>query len=350
MPEKKPSTVKEVGFAVQHQEDLTPLNSPNLSLNINSYESQKRFTIHRLETEVDVTDFSVANEDQQLLAYVKRKWKEIFAPIKRSESFGKILIISILYTLRIFVLIRDMLKRGWRLEIVRRVGLKQEDYVPNSDFTDLLKYLKEGLVLIIMRSIYFLPHLIFISFTSSRLFSTAKNLFFWIFQRFLNGKQQGIIEYFLTEVIPELTFDLIMQFVILTLYMIIIWPIYRITMIKYALGIIKGRQFLSFTVFKDSAKIYRSASDEVLGIYFFTFFVDFFVFVLLTFVIFIPVLGILVFLFMNPTINLLFRHWPKGYAYGILAQKFIEKGLISLPNARNINPSINPVADTLPTS
>ena len=350
MSEKTPPTGEVLGFIVPYQTDLSPLNAPKLSLVIESdEESPQTFPIHKLETEIDVAEFAGEHESQQLQAYARKKIKEIFAPIRKSESVGKVGLMAVISTILSGILVfliwlNGILIRGWRLEIVRKVGLNHTSYVPSLHLMDIFNYLKKGLVLMVMRGIYFFPHFFFIWLNSQSYYVKLKDIIFWIWEKALGREEQSFLEYLMVEVFPEFTVDLVMQFVILVLYMIIVWPIYRITMIKYALGSIRGYQFLSPSVLRDSAHIYRTAAADVLGIYFFTFMVDFFI--TITSVLIRPVL---LFLggFILPTYKLIFRHWPKGYAYGILAQKLIAKGLIKIPPPSNMtNPTVSPVSTT----
>lgn len=333
----------EIGFAIPQNADLSALNAANLQLQLPQHNDLKNYIrINSLETDSDVSLFSSKEDVKGLMQHIQSRLKLLFAPLRTSIGTSRTLLAIIAYSflaIPFLFYFGWMFIRGWRLDIVRRVGLGEEiiNYVPDLQPLSVLRYLKKGFVLMLMRGIYFLPHFIFIALTSNRLLGILVQIFWWLWEKFWSGKDQSFINYIL-QILPEIFFDILLQLVILALYMVVVWPIYRITMIKYALGIIRGYDFLNPHVIKDSIHIYRKEAGLVLGIYFWTFVVEF-ALGIVSRIISIITLGFGRF-FITPGINLVFKHWPISFGYGVLARKLLEKGHIKLKSQQQLESNL----------
>lgn len=333
MKDQQSISSQDVGFSVPSNQNLNALDGANLSLQQNQDGKTVIYPIVSISTKEVDAQFAAPGDMADFWSHITSELKKMYAPFKKKTNLviagGFGVVLTFLKYLFFFGIFTAPILRGWRFDIVRRIGLGLPS-VPNLLPHSIFRYFKKGLVLIIMRAIYFLPHLIFIAISSKKMLFQIVEVGKWMFNKFWTGHEDKILDY-LISLIPEMAYDLMMQLVMFTLYMIIIWPIYRITMVKYALGLIRGTGFLNKKVFMDSVSIFRKAAPMVLGIYFWCVLVDLLTALILFLLIFIPVIGWLA-LFFTPLILLFIKHWPKGYAYGLLARRLIEQNHLSVPN------------------
>lgn len=283
--------------------------------------------IARVRAEGEVAEpkfqYTLGGEEESWFPYLK-EWKGLYDPIKNRRNWPSILIMGTLSTF--FFLLSDMIGKGWRLRVTKQVGLGLTPMVPQfsilnigETISTILGILKHGFVLTIMRQLYFFP-LYIASLLSG---GTLIKLLWELIWQWWEGKQEGILQNFLLNILPQFATDLIIEIFVLALYVVLVWPVYRILFIRYAIGDIRGRGFLSIRRIGQAISTYRRNASEILGIYSFTLTLD--VALIITVIPLVVGSGGLLGL-LAPTALLLTRFWIKGYAYGILLKKLIKSG------------------------
>lgn len=328
MNSKKTEALIEAEFSVDASQNLKVLDSHSLKLSQYVEGETIEYPVSVFSTKATDERFAGALDMDNFWQHVRQEIGKMFAPFKKGTNLLLVLGLGIaLNFLQWALFVNTPIARGWRLDIVRRMGEGSARIVPNLMPLSIWRYFRKGLVLIVMRGLYFLPHALFLFLSSNQFFLKLKDIVLWGFEKWRGKEEEAIVDYIL-RTIPEFAFDLMLQFVVVLLYLVLVWPVYRITMIKYAMGQIRGSGFLSPVVLMDSIRIYTKESALILGIYFFTLLTDF----LVALIIFILVSISLGFIgFILPMLVLLIQHWPKGYAYGVLAHQLIQKGYIISP-------------------
>lgn len=229
--------------------------------------------------------------------------------------------------------------RGWRLEVVRRIAVGEERGIPEMSFPFLFQYLIKGFVLFLARRLYYLPMIIFLFISGLKFARLAYKIGVFLWNNVFWGEGASWSEFFLYQVLPQTGIELLIQFFFQTLYLMLVWPIYRIIMIKYAVGEVAWSGFFSISEFRKSAGIFRRNATTVFAIYALMLSLQVAPFILF------KLINISTFGFADksflPIIKLLAWYWPIGYAYGILGRKLIAAGeitprhqpLTSLPGA-----------------
>lgn len=328
MHDKQDQTLIEAEFSFDDSQSLKVLEGSSLALSQQIDGETIDYPVSVFSTTSSTAQFAGTNDMANLWQHVWLEFGKMLAPFKNVVNFLLVLGLGIaLNFLQWAIQLNAPLARGWRLDIVRRMGEGSARIVPNLLPLSIWRYFRKGLVLIVMRALYFLPHAVFIFLSSNQFFLKLKDIALWGFSKMRGKEEEAIVDYLL-RTLPEFAFELMLQFVVVLLYMVLVWPIYRITMIKYAMGQIRGYDFLNPAVFRDSARIYTKDPANVLGVYFFTLLIDFVV----TLIIFMLVSASLGFIgLVLPMIVLFLQHWPKGYAYGMLARQLVHKGYIANP-------------------
>lgn len=270
--------------------------------------------------------FSTPDENSRLFQYIYQEGLKLMRPLTRGIGLVNFIVMLILNSvLSFFFKINEPLIRGWRLNIIRRVALNEPVQVPSWRPDHLIVYFLKGWVLIISRTIYFLPAMIIVYLSGFQLFDVLKELFFFIRDKFLNADNMGYVEFLLQKILPQFGIEVLIHLVVLLLYVVFVWPIYRIITIKYALKKCSGAGFFSVKQIYSAIQIFRKNAAPIYGVY--------------AFVLSIDVITILVingltaatlgaFSLVAPAVSLLMRFWIKGYAYGILGRTLIQKSAL----------------------
>lgn len=297
--------------------------------NILSVDLQKKDHIEHFSRLTDDTKiFGIEGEGSKFWTHIKTELDNLIAPLKSSIGFRNFGLFAIINTIvSFFFKLNEPLVRGWRLNTVRHIALDKKSPVPTLRPDQLVKYYLQGLVLIVMRVIYFLPLLIIALLSGQKILNLVKELFFYFWDKFIGADTLSFAALLSQKIIPQAGIEILIQIVVLGFYTIFIWPIYRLIMIQYALKLTGPMGFLNPAVIKRTIGIFKKHAKDVYGIYGFTVAVDVFIVWLARFIrIFTFGLGFLI----MPTFYLTLRHWVKGYSYGLLGKKLIESGAISV--------------------
>lgn len=277
--------------------------------------------------------FGVPGEGNSIFPWIRQGIKFIFAPVLHPLGMSKfgifaifVYFITILKKLLFFLPIpKEPFLRGWRLEVVRRVALGTKNPVPGMRPDLIFRYFYKGLVLIIMRYIYFFPLLIVGVLSGAKMLNIVKELVFYLYDKVTKVDSMGFAEFLSAKVIPQAGIEILIQLVMIGLYVVLVWPVYRLIMIQYALKLTNGFGFLDPEVIRRNIGIFRQHTLEVYGIYGFVVALDVFVGWFATVA---PFFTLGIFWLISPIYYLLMRHWVKGFAYGILGKRLIAAGTL----------------------
>lgn len=277
--------------------------------------------------ESDFTDRKPSGLQDDLRALLR----EVFAPLNKREGSRNLLWVAIVNSLlAMSYFLNEPLVRGWRLEVVKRIATDSAQLVPSSRLHMQFKYFRKGLVLIVARTIYFLPLLIVGILSGAQMLDIIKEVAFFLWDKWVNADSISYIEFLYKKVLPQFGTEVVIQLVLLTLYLVFVWPIYRVIAIKYALGSCKGWSFFLPQEFWKAVGIVRKNASAVYGIYAIVQSIHTIMTLLGGF---ISALTFGLTFFLMPTFYMVMRSWLKGYAYGILAKKLLERGAIILPDS-----------------
>lgn len=210
--------------------------------------------------------------------------------------------------------------RGWRLAIVRRFG--EMDLIKDRDSWE--RYFKDGIKLYVIRWIYFLPESILFAIVGFQSVILIIDIIRWLLENFHSFNFSALVSL----IISRVTVRLLLQFALIGLYSMIVWPVYRIAMIRYALeeNSSARKMFLSRKSLAKCFQIYRQNPSEVLGVYFLVAGIDIYL-ILFSGLITLLTAGIALVIAV-PFIMILGNYWFKGYAYGKLGLILEKKGAI----------------------
>ncbi|MEZ4773700.1 MAG: hypothetical protein R3D00_11005 [Bacteroidia bacterium] len=293
--------------------------------------------ILHLEAHADGISFISESEQpwDEFKMTIRQGYEHLRKPFSTSGNLSQAIVMALLsWVFTFMAMINTIFLRGWRLEIVKNMALSNGEKTIPETIPNLFTFFRRGLVLIVMRAIYFLPHLLVLTIVTPQLFNLFIDFFWWVWD-IITGDKKTILEFLIAK-IPEVMVSVIIEFVMVLLYFLIVWPIYRINMIKYAQGLIRGYQFLSPGQIRHSIMVYRENADLVLGICFFYLCINFFCVVslslLTTFTFGAAYVAV-------PFLLVFIRHWPIAYAYGWLATK-IQHSLVPKTAHQPANESV----------
>lgn len=282
--------------------------------------------VERIDEKKQEDLFATPEENTDLFIYIYQELAKLSRPLTKGIGLVNFIVMLILNNVLAFIFkINEPLVRGWRLDIIRRVALNEPVQVPSWRPDHLIGYFFKGWVLIVSRTIYFLPAIIIVYLSGFQLFDVLKELYFFLRDKFLNADNMGYAEFILQKILPQFGIEVLIHLVVLLLYVIFVWPIYRIITIKYALKKCSGGGFFSVKQIYSAIQIFRKNAASIYGVY--------------AFVLSIDVVTILVingltaatigaFALVAPAVSLLMRFWIKGYAYGILGRTLIQNSAL----------------------
>ncbi len=315
-------------------EEINP-RQDSLNLKLEGKDKIERITDSPAHTATSSYQRVKPKEESSLWRFFTTRLHRLTQPLfsqKNSLSLIKISLAS--WLISIITLMADLdaiLGRGWRLEVVRRIALEEEKSIPDFSFSLLFQYLIKGFVLFLARRLYYLPMIIFLFISGLKFAKLAYKVGVFLWNNVFWGEGASWSEFFLYQVLPQTGFELLFQFFFQTLYLMLAWPIYRIIMIKYAVGEVEWNGFFSISEFRKAAGIFRRNAATVFSIY------ALMISLQVAPTIFYKIIDLSTFGFADKTflpILLIFTwYWPIGYAYGILGRKLIAAGEITPRNA-----------------
>lgn len=125
-------------------------------------------------------------------------------------------------------LVDVVLMRGWRTEVVRRMGRGNPDPLP--DLRDFGRFVKDGLWLWLMTAIYFVPQAILLFFFGAGAISMAITIGRWLIAQ-LSGEPTVSLGVLLA----QLGFNALANLIIPLIYPILTYPLFRIATVRFAL-------------------------------------------------------------------------------------------------------------------
>jgi len=278
-----------------------------------------RYDVHFLEKKVQSLGFTQEGERplHEFWQLFQRGWQAIVSPIRDNHYFGQVVVLALIaWLLSAMFFLGNFMVRGWRLAVVSKLADPESGGTLPRIRKNAGRFISKGIALAFYRFLYFLPQLIIVGIVSPGIFELAWDLIMWLIQN-LNGEPTSLLQFFVRK-IPDFIFALIFYLVVQLLYFLIVWPIYRINMIKYSLRLINSSGFVNRKEIKDSIRIYRAYAPEVLGVCFFYLLANM-LSVLIIGAISVVTLGLS--LLVLPVVNVFVRHWPIAFAYGWLGRQ-----------------------------
>ncbi len=123
-----------------------------------------------------------------------------------------------------------VLLRGWRLNIVRRMGTNQPIYLP--DVSELGSLIRGGVVLWAMTGLFIIPHVALLGLFGFEGVQAFLQVIDWVYQRLILGQQP-------VDSFGKVMFGIVQAYGfalgIHAAYQTISWPTYRVGMMRYAI-------------------------------------------------------------------------------------------------------------------
>ena len=154
----------------------------------------------------------------------------------------------------------SMLLRGWRLDLIRRVS--REDPEPLPDVRDTGRFLANGAVLLVMAFLYNLPLTVFVLVFGFGKIAAALDVFWWALQNLFT---EGAGTFW--AIVGGLVMELLVESIAPILFLVAVYPLYRMAVIRFALS---GELRCFFQVFRNLRLCFRLMPEIFL-----VFFVDF---------------------------------------------------------------------------
>lgn len=151
----------------------------------------------------------------------------IVFPFKQSKWMGKLWWLPFVTFFPPFSFI---IMRGWRLDLVRRIGKRNPDPLPS--LNDIGRFFAEGILLYVMTALYLVPLAIFTLIAGASWLQTVLEIGWWILQLIFD--RNNAVSF--GGLITQLGFGAIVQLASPFMYLVFTYPFYRISMIRYALG------------------------------------------------------------------------------------------------------------------
>lgn len=268
--------------------------------------------------------FGLKEDVDALKSNLREEWMNLIAPLRTTSGRSNFLLISVLSI--IMFKLNEPYNRGWRLFVVKNIALNTPDPVPGISYS--FRYFSKGFALMFCRFIYFLPLLIIVFLSSGNLLNIAEDLAFYVWDNITNADQLAFVDFFVMKVLPQFGIEVVIHLITLSIYVILIWPIYRIIMIKYALEQVSFLGFFSFKEIKSAISIFKKNASLVYGVFAFSLSVDVIISICAQF---ISIVTFGLFFWLMPIYYIFFRHWIKGYAYGRLGRELLDRGSLYSP-------------------
>ena len=204
--------------------------------------------------------------------------------------------------------------RGWRVDIVRRMGRGEEQLLPNP--SDIGRFLGRGTTLWVMTGIYAIPEIILLAIFGSKIIKNILDILLWIWQTVFTDEPTVAFSVLLAKV----GMSLIAQLIIPGAYYFLSWPLYRAAMIRYS---VTGNAALFFDIFRNIGLVIKYL-DNFMLVFFYTILTQIMIALISGMFLATVVGSILIPLFSVPLF-----YWTTGYLYGKLAAIVLSGGKIS---------------------
>ncbi|MEM7657378.1 MAG: hypothetical protein AAF399_14685 [Bacteroidota bacterium] len=247
--------------------------------------------------------------------FVKSWFDGIIYPFREKDWLQKMWLIPVVgYFLTPFIQL--LVLRGWRVELVRKIGIRSKDLLPKADVVPILNYFFHGIKLWLITGIYIIIPIIFFRILGISPFRTI------IVEvgELLGNVWDNDTGLPLTTLAVETFWNITKELLIRNSWLIIYYPYYRTATIRYSL-IGKFRKAhlavfpnLRFAVRNVGAFLWMMLNqiiDKTL-----IFFTNIFLNIILT-----PIVGIA----LAPILFFYADFWTSGYEYGEIAKKMVDQ-------------------------
>lgn len=203
-------------------------------------------------------------------------------------------------------LVSNFVLRGWRMQIVCRIGRDGKRDLPTAD--TIGNILLNGLLLTFMRWLYWVPLGILLFFFGSDLIAVGLALVTWLYEAIFRDQHSQT----LSDIWGAYQLSLVVESALPIAYLLVVWPIYRAGMIRYALT---GHASVFFGFLASAKLLAKLPSDFILV----------FVFWMLMRIVLIPA-GVVAMatVIASPLVTIVIvpmHFWMTGYFYGRLAER-----------------------------
>jgi hypothetical protein len=230
----------------------------------------------------------------------------VIFPFQQSNWPAKLWWISLVNFVPILNVI---LMRGWRLNIVRRMGRRETNWLP--DVHGIGNYLVDGLVLWFMSGVYFIPQIVLLSILGGDIIDNVLTILLWVYDNLFTDKET--ISF--ATLAGDVGFGLLVRMILPGIYFFLSWPFYRAAMIRYS---VSGNPLVFFD-FVTNARIVFGNLSSILLVFFLY---------LTTATILSSLSGLLIATFIGslvvPMVLLPMGYWVTGYLYGRLAMEVLN--------------------------
>jgi hypothetical protein len=218
-----------------------------------------------------------------------------------------------------------IIARGWRLEMVHRVGWEYKQPLPEAK--DIFRFLLNGLMLWMVTGLYILFPFVLVRLLGlegwSALYEDAKYVFF-LFVDLLTKESMTFSRFFnlLGSFIINELLEALYVFLIQNIWLVIYIPLYRVAMVRYALT---KNLFLSHLSLLANVRFFYNNFIDIILLYVFMF-VGGFVTLAIDGLLAMSVIGIP----LIPIVTTYMYFWYTGYEYGMLGRKMAEQENLKL--------------------
>jgi hypothetical protein len=243
-------------------------------------------------------------------------WYEgLIYPFKEKDWKSKMWLIPLLGVF-LTPFIELLVLRGWRVELVRNIGLNEERILPKAGLTEVIKYAFHGVKLYLITAIYLIvPIIVFKYFGINpfrQLIAEVGNIFSYLWDNNTGLSWTTLLWGSFWAIMKELF--------IKNVWLVFYYPYYRTATIRYALT---GKFRNSHLAFLANVKfIIRNIIDFIVMVvnqiadFIILFFINAVINIILT-----PFIGY----FLAPLIFFYAGFWTSGYEYGQIARKMREQ-------------------------
>ncbi|MEM6334204.1 MAG: DUF4013 domain-containing protein [Planctomycetota bacterium] len=278
--------------------------------------------------------------------------RALIYPFTQGVTFFRVVPLPVITFFDFTTIFSSLALRGWRTQLTRRLGRGEPEPLP--PFLSWGRVLVDGIVVTIMRYLYWVPLIVLMIVFSYGLLMVGWELAQWGYESYATDETQSAIAGFLNDILNDLNLEedtaawitnafsplldprldvdaadapppttlrdiwlkhrgiLLAQSIAPTLYLILVWPLYRVAMVRYALT---GNVLAFFMIPQNLILGCRLLAPLLI-----VFFIWLFMRVLLLPIYIVLALTVVLYPFAN-AIALPIHCWTTGYLYGQLARE-----------------------------
>ncbi len=199
-----------------------------------------------------------------------------------------------------------ILIRGWRVDVVRRMGRNDSDILPV--WEDIGRFLKDGLLLWCMTLIYIIPQVVILFIFDFETVEFVAEVLWWLYLHYLTDTQTVPFSVLLASAGIKVLIELLFPF----FYYLVSWPMYRVAMIRYS---VTGKVLAFFDIFTN-IKFLLKHCDGFMLVFVLTLATQFLI-GFMSGLFALTVIGTA----LIPLVSLPLYYWTTGHLYGKLAMR-----------------------------